>query len=366
MKKIRKAVLSLMLAATMTASVMPAMANAESEAEIKDSAVKNVELLPFVNELMKHEPDINKTYSQFSIEEIVQGLVGNYTTLSNINQSLDDVWYPTMYQPFGTTVLDENGKLHSIKTYFSEIEVKVKDNTELPIDDIKAAIEEAGYTFPTFKKEGNVYLIYEAKDKDSITAVIKQLNNYKNVLSIDKHYASYYDPSFSGKLWEMFYYGDMSSESVIDYVPELGLYENVNESERNWRLEHNLYDNYNKSFYFGENTLKGGNELYELVRNLCNSDFKFFIASAYSDAGLFTADIYYNGRSSAPILVDGLDGDANVDGSTDLSDAVTVMQSIANPDKYNVSAQGSKNADTDGNGITNADALNIQKQLLGL
>ena len=53
-----------MLAATMTASVMPAMANAESEAEIKDSAVKNVELLPFVNELMKHEPDNDKTFSR--------------------------------------------------------------------------------------------------------------------------------------------------------------------------------------------------------------------------------------------------------------------------------------------------------------
>ena len=294
MKKIRKAVLSLMLAATMTASVMPAMANAESEAEIKDSAVKNVELLPFVNELMKHEPDINKTYSQFSIEEIVQGLVGNYTPTGNVPSTIDGNWYPTMRQPFYSVVLDENGTQHGIRTYFSEIEVKVKENTEL------------------------------------------------------------------------IYYGEMSSENVINMIPELELYENTNEAERQHRLEIPAFGNYTSSFYLGENAVRTGSSIYDIVSRLYNSDFKFSLVSQGYAAGLFTADIYYNGRSSAPILVDGLDGDANVDGSTNLSDAVTVMQSIANPDKYNVSAQGSKNADTDGNGITNADALNIQKQLLGL
>jgi hypothetical protein len=44
------------------------------------------------------------------------------------------------------------------------------------------------------------------------------------------------------------------------------------------------------------------------------------------------------------------------------------MQSIANPDKYQLTPLGKFNADVDGtgNGITNYDALAIQSQLLNL
>ena len=69
-------------------------------------------------------------------------------------------------------------------------------------------------------------------------------------------------------------------------------------------------------------------------------------------------------------------GDANCDGSVNMADAVLIMQSIANPSKYGVSgtdkahitAQGQKNGDVSGNGdgITNKDALAIQKYKLAL
>lgn len=61
-----------------------------------------------------------------------------------------------------------------------------------------------------------------------------------------------------------------------------------------------------------------------------------------------------------------LSSDANCDGNVDMSDAVLIMQSIANPSKYNLTAQGSINADMDGDGITSGDALAIQKKLLKL
>ena len=61
-----------------------------------------------------------------------------------------------------------------------------------------------------------------------------------------------------------------------------------------------------------------------------------------------------------------LSSDSNCDGNVDMSDAVLIMQSIANPSKYKLTAQGSFNADTDGNGITSGDALAIQKKLLKL
>ena len=67
-------------------------------------------------------------------------------------------------------------------------------------------------------------------------------------------------------------------------------------------------------------------------------------------------------------------GDANCDGSVDMSDAVIIMQALANPNKYglegsdpkHLTAQGRKNGDVDlsSTGITSNDALRIQQYLL--
>ena len=69
-------------------------------------------------------------------------------------------------------------------------------------------------------------------------------------------------------------------------------------------------------------------------------------------------------------------GDANCDGELSMADAVIIMQSIANPSKFgiegtaetHITEQGKTNGDIAGNndGITNTDALAIQKKLLGL
>ena len=70
--------------------------------------------------------------------------------------------------------------------------------------------------------------------------------------------------------------------------------------------------------------------------------------------------------TSVTTLLTTVQGDANCDGRIDMSDAVLIMQTIANPSKYKLTEQGSKNADMDGDGVTNADALAIQKKLLKL
>lgn len=57
-------------------------------------------------------------------------------------------------------------------------------------------------------------------------------------------------------------------------------------------------------------------------------------------------------------------GDVNGDGKMDMSDAVLIMQSCSNPDKYQLTAQAIYNADFNNDGITNEDALTIQKILL--
>ena len=59
-------------------------------------------------------------------------------------------------------------------------------------------------------------------------------------------------------------------------------------------------------------------------------------------------------------------GDANGDGNVDLSDAVKIMQALANPNKYQISFAGRFNGDVynTGDGITLGDAQEIQSRLL--
>ncbi|MBP3760429.1 MAG: dockerin type I repeat-containing protein [Ruminococcus sp.] len=59
-------------------------------------------------------------------------------------------------------------------------------------------------------------------------------------------------------------------------------------------------------------------------------------------------------------VANSVDGDANCDGATSISDAVAVLQYLANSEKYQLTEQGVFNADTDCNGITGADAAYIQ------
>ena len=69
-------------------------------------------------------------------------------------------------------------------------------------------------------------------------------------------------------------------------------------------------------------------------------------------------------------------GDSNCDSEVNLADAVLIMQSLANPSKYgekgtekdHITEKGSKNADCSdvGDGVTNKDALAIQKYKLGI
>ena len=71
-----------------------------------------------------------------------------------------------------------------------------------------------------------------------------------------------------------------------------------------------------------------------------------------------------------------LHGDTNCDGTVDMSDAVLIMQALANPNKYGIGGtdekalteQGAKNGDVDKDvtGLTSNDALKIQEFLLGI
>ena len=59
-------------------------------------------------------------------------------------------------------------------------------------------------------------------------------------------------------------------------------------------------------------------------------------------------------------------GDANADGELTMADAVMIMQSYVNPEKYHITEEGRYNADihNTGDGVTPMDALAIQEKLL--
>ena len=87
----------------------------------------------------------------------------------------------------------------------------------------------------------------------------------------------------------------------------------------------------------------------------------------------FTTGDFKN-ENAAAVKAETFDkGDANCDGTIDMSDAVLVMQALANPDKYgaegtddrHITAKGIVYADADDNGLTVNDALRIQQYLLG-
>ena len=104
------------------------------------------------------------------------------------------------------------------------------------------------------------------------------------------------------------------------------------------------------------------------------------LVKAYiAQSGVDESDIRYEYLQHGFDLDEGmpsaaLKGDANNDGTVDMSDVVLIMQALANPNKYgengtaeiHLTAQGKLNADVDGNGLTVADAQVIQMMLLGL
>ncbi|WP_297961146.1 hypothetical protein [uncultured Ruminococcus sp.] len=96
-----------------------------------------------------------------------------------------------------------------------------------------------------------------------------------------------------------------------------------------------------------------------------------FALKVKEETGIFGG--YYINEKTAPALkIDSIDlinsvtGDSNCDGTVELADAILIMQSLANPDKYRISSQGRFNSDPGNDGITSGDALAIQETLLGL
>ena len=98
-------------------------------------------------------------------------------------------------------------------------------------------------------------------------------------------------------------------------------------------------------------------------KKVATVDANGLVTAVGEGTAVITAD---NGKTKASVKITvtpaGLVGDANLDKKVTVADAVAILQSIANRDKYALKPQGSVNADVDGvSGVTANDALVIQK-----
>ena len=112
-------------------------------------------------------------------------------------------------------------------------------------------------------------------------------------------------------------------------------------------------------------------KIYDNKSTICNDSkgftgtiygYKDSTAQAYAEKyGYKFAEIGEQPTTSTPSKAE-LFGDANGDGEISLSDAVFIMQSLSNPDEYQLNEQQILNADVvdAGSGLTTMDALAIQ------
>ena len=139
--------------------------------------------------------------------------------------------------------------------------------------------------------------------------------------------------------------------------------------------EHNSYgvviavsEGENELLYFGDTIKYGGGYILskEAISDsktfVIEKDLKEIIVETVKLSGTVNSKIFNTATENI------LYGDSNCDGNVDLSDAVLIMQTLSNPSKFKLTDQGRINADcyNVGDGVTNADALAIQKYKLSL
>ena len=287
------------------------------------------------------------SYKGMTFDEAIKDISGNYIWLSGSKERLTPDW------KYNRTLLtlDENSKIHIIEATYVATAIKMEAGKVLPYDDIKAAVEAEQLIMPIFRKNGSEYEIISAESREAYDYTLELIKACPEVTAIDMHYKLYEDTANHVGMYGGYYSGDMTADEFTEKYPDF--------TAQKSSVEGKLYFSYNSN----------GNNFYETMKNIQDNGDKLEFIGAMTELASLNHEVYY---CNEPVIIDGTMGDANIDGYVDLSDSVIIMQSLANPDKYGITAdggitaQGKVNGDTDGNGLTNNDAREIQMSLLGL
>lgn len=293
------------------------------------------------------------SYKGMTFDEAIKDISGNYIWLSGSKERLTPDW------KYNRTLLtlDENSKIHIIDATYVATAIKMEAGKVLPYDDIKAAVEAEQLIMPIIRKNGSEYEIISAESREAYDYTLELIKACPEVTAIDMHYKLYEDTANHVGMYCGYYSGDMTADEFTEKYPDF----TAEKSD----VEGKLYFTYNGNNIYN----RKDNNLYETMKNIQDNGDKFEFMWTKTALALLNPVIYY---CNEPVIIDGTMGDANIDGYVDLSDSVMIMQSLANPDKYGITAdggitaQGKVNGDTDGNGLTNNDAREIQMSLLGL
>ncbi|MDE6035748.1 MAG: hypothetical protein K2G36_07560 [Ruminococcus sp.] len=237
-------------------------------------------------------------------------------------------------QEFFIAQPDEYHLLHQ----YVDLYVDIKEGQpvpEIPIYNVHINETLKGYTV--------MYNDYNDENK-----IVEYLSQCEDVLSVDKKYTLHGDPEgiMLGGAWVKV--TDENKDILADY-----------------QLISTADD---KSYIFFKSQI----DRFEFMRRMTDNgiEYELQIVSTNEDPPIIaeeTVNLYTSPNktdSVQPLLL----GDADEDGSVSLSDAVLIMQSLSNPDGFQLTPQGIANADiyNTGDGVTAMDALRIQEILIGL
>ena len=324
---------------------------------------KGVDLFEVMQEVRLPSEKLDAKYKSMSIEEAFSEICGNYVGLSS--SSDDNALYSSGH---GSSLykIDDKGKIHILNIYGADTVIKVKEGTELALSQITDGISDKNMRISV---QDNIYRITNVSLKENMDILLNNIGKCDNVLSIDEHFVVYEDTANHVSSAVLIIDSQLpegaDKEELFEKMAEFGLQADADGSAAEYPA---IYDS-EWRFGFGEAVRKNSENLYSALKYLSDKDMTYFVPGAATEMGMTTAEVYYCNR---PVLVNGMTGDANTDGELDMSDAVMIMQSLANPDKYGVKAasgitvQGIRNGDSNGDGLTTNDALAIQKKLLGL
>ena len=164
--------------------------------------------------------------------------------------------------------------------------------------------------------------------------------------------------------WSLYDYVDGKKMAAITENSTIPSLSNLTVEKATWLYFCTWYDNgaSDASFVMGENFNNP-----DTMKEIYQSDYCITLDELPKDLyGTGGSEPSTEGTTGSQVTPDY--GDSNTDGTVNLADAILIMQVKANPTKYTFSEQGEKNADCSdvGDGVTNKDALAIQKYLLGL
>ncbi len=250
-----------------------------------------------------------------------------------------------------------------------------------------------GYSYNGYKKIADEIIFFIPSDGveiDDIRAAVTEINSKYSVnyRSWQGDYSEYdYEIKTTGGI------AISDVKKIVNNIKEQGLIKDAVFLSERYELEHlNIYlGTYPCSYKADDGTIVfhadivmeylNENEIPGVIKNGARVEFEDGLSldekleitdKIYKETGAYPAvSVLTSAGSNVQSeikLFDFIDGDANDDGKLALSDAVAIMQTVGNPDEYGLTAQGEYNADIAGDfdGITNLDALVIQRRLLGL